>query len=88
MSISVVYWSGTGNTQAMAEAIGEGIEENGGDIGIDPCLHIIFYMESAIQQLIAEYLLGGGKAGQQDPAQQGQGKQNPQGKNQVSGGKL
>ena len=40
----------------------------GGDIGIDPCLHIIFYMESAIQQLIAEYLLGGGKAGQQDPA--------------------
>jgi len=45
-------------------------------------------MESAIQQLIAEYLLGGGKAGQQDPAQQGQGKQNPQGKNQVSGGKL
>ena len=26
MSISVVYWSGTGNTQAMAEAIGE---ENG-----------------------------------------------------------
>ena len=23
MSISVVYWSGTGNTQAMAEAIGE-----------------------------------------------------------------
>jgi hypothetical protein len=39
-------------------------------------------MESAIQQLIAEYLLGGGKAGQQDPAQQGQGKQNPQGKNQ------
>ena len=45
-------------------------------------------MESALQQLIAEYLLGGGKAGQQDPAQQGQGKQNPQGKNQVSGGQL
>ena len=29
MSISVVYWSGTGNTQAMAEAIGEGIESAG-----------------------------------------------------------
>ena len=28
MSISVVYWSGTGNTQAMAEAIGEGIERD------------------------------------------------------------
>ena len=25
MSISVVYWSGTGNTQAMAEAVVEGI---------------------------------------------------------------
>ena len=25
MSISVVYWSGTGNTQAMAEAVAEGI---------------------------------------------------------------
>ena len=23
MSISVVYWSGTGNTQAMAEAVAE-----------------------------------------------------------------
>ena len=27
MSISVVYWSGTGNTQAMAEAVAEGIRE-------------------------------------------------------------
>ena len=26
MSISVVYWSGTGNTQAMAEAVVEGIK--------------------------------------------------------------
>lgn len=26
MSISVVYWSGTGNTQAMAEAVAEGIK--------------------------------------------------------------
>ena len=25
MSVSVVYWSGTGNTQAMAEAVAEGI---------------------------------------------------------------
>lgn len=29
MNISVVYWSQTGNTQAMAEAIGEGIKEAG-----------------------------------------------------------
>ena len=27
--ISVVYWSGTGNTAAMAEAIGAGIEKAG-----------------------------------------------------------
>ena len=27
--VSVIYWSGTGNTQAMAEAIGEGIEKAG-----------------------------------------------------------
>ncbi len=31
MSISVVYWSGTGNTQAMAEAVAEGIKEAGAD---------------------------------------------------------
>ncbi len=29
MSVSVVYWSGTGNTQAMAEAVAEGIKEAG-----------------------------------------------------------
>lgn len=29
MSISVVYWSGTGNTQAMAEAVVEGIKAAG-----------------------------------------------------------
>ena len=35
MSISVVYWSGTGNTQAMAEAIGEGIESAGDQANVD-----------------------------------------------------
>lgn len=29
--VYVVYWSSTGNTQAMAEAIGEGINEAGGN---------------------------------------------------------
>lgn len=29
MSVSVVYWSGTGNTQVMAEAVAKGIEEAG-----------------------------------------------------------
>ena len=29
MSIAVVYWSGTGNTQAMAEAVVKGIVKRG-----------------------------------------------------------
>ena len=29
MSIAVVYWSGTGNTQAMAEAVADGIRKAG-----------------------------------------------------------
>jgi flavodoxin short chain len=29
--IAVVYWSGTGNTEAMAEAVVSGIKENGGE---------------------------------------------------------
>ena len=30
MKVAVVYWSGTGNTQQMAEMLGEGIEAAGG----------------------------------------------------------
>ena len=30
--ISVIYWSGTGNTQVMAEAIAEGAKEKGAEI--------------------------------------------------------
>ncbi|MDD7769692.1 flavodoxin [Suipraeoptans intestinalis] len=38
MSIPVVYWSGTGNTEKMAEAIAAGIREGGAEatvLGID-----------------------------------------------------
>lgn len=28
--VAVVYWSGTGNTEAMANAVAEGVSENGG----------------------------------------------------------
>ena len=31
MSVSVVYWSGTGKTQAMAEAVAEGIRDGGAE---------------------------------------------------------
>ena len=31
---AVVYWSGTGNTEAMAAAVAEGIKENGGDASL------------------------------------------------------
>ncbi len=30
--IAVLYWSGTGNTQAMAEAVAEGASENGAQV--------------------------------------------------------
>ena len=30
MKVAVIYWSATGNTQAMAEAISEGVNEKGG----------------------------------------------------------
>lgn len=29
--IAVVYWSGTGNTEAMAELVARGVDENGGE---------------------------------------------------------
>lgn len=32
--IAVVYWSGTGNTEAMANAVVEGIKEAGGDASL------------------------------------------------------
>lgn len=34
MSISVVYWSGTGNTKEMAEAVAEGIREGGAEAAV------------------------------------------------------
>lgn len=34
MSISIVYWSGTGNTQSMAEAVGRGVEAAGKDANV------------------------------------------------------
>ena len=34
MSVSVVYWSGTGNTQAMAEAVAEGIQAAGAEANV------------------------------------------------------
>ncbi len=32
--IAVVYWSGTGNTEAMANAVAEGAREHGGEVTI------------------------------------------------------
>ena len=34
MDISVVYWSGTGNTQVMAEAVAEGIRSAGAEANV------------------------------------------------------
>lgn len=34
MSVSIVYWSGTGNTQVMAEAVAEGIRLAGAEANV------------------------------------------------------
>lgn len=36
MSIQIIYWSGTGNTEAMAEAIASGARSTGKDVSIKP----------------------------------------------------
>ncbi|MDO5047680.1 MAG: flavodoxin [Anaerococcus sp.] len=36
MQINIIYWSGTGNTQAMAEAIAQGLEESNASYKIIP----------------------------------------------------
>lgn len=32
--VAVVYWSGTGNTQAMADAVAEGAKDKGADVSV------------------------------------------------------
>ena len=32
--VAVVYWSGTGNTEAMAEAVADGVREKGADVEV------------------------------------------------------
>jgi flavodoxin short chain len=32
--VAVVYWSGTGNTQTMAEAVAEGVSAGGGEVSV------------------------------------------------------
>ena len=32
-NVAIVYWSGTGNTEAMADFVAEGVESNGGNGG-------------------------------------------------------
>lgn len=34
--VSVIYWSGTGNTEAMANAVAEGVKEGGGEVALLP----------------------------------------------------
>ena len=37
--VAVVYWSSTGNTEAMANAVADGIREKGGEAVILPVQH-------------------------------------------------
>ncbi|MDO4663126.1 MAG: flavodoxin [Tissierellia bacterium] len=36
MKVNIIYWSGTGNTEAMANAIADGVKQNGADVAIIP----------------------------------------------------
>lgn len=38
MKIYIVYWSGTGNTEVMAQAVYEGAKNNGGDVELKTVL--------------------------------------------------
>ena len=35
--VAVVYWSGTGNTEAMAQAVADGVKEKGGEPMFEAC---------------------------------------------------
>ena len=32
--VAVVFWSGTGNTEAMAQAVGEGVKQGGAEAAV------------------------------------------------------
>ena len=36
MKVNIIYWSGTGNTQMMAEAVAEGAESAGAQVSVIP----------------------------------------------------
>ena len=38
--LAVIYWSGTGNTQAMAEAVAEGGGNAGADVSLLSCAEV------------------------------------------------
>ena len=41
-NVAVVYWSGTGNTEAMAELVAEGVEQAGGSATLTQCADFDF----------------------------------------------
>ena len=38
--LAIIYWSGTGNTQAMAEAVAEGAKKAGADVSLLTCAEV------------------------------------------------
>ena len=39
--VAVIYWSGTGNTEAMAKAVAEGAKSAGADVNLLACTDVI-----------------------------------------------
>lgn len=53
MKISIVYWSGTGNTEMMANAVADGAREKGADV------EVLYVSDAGIKVLQSDALLMG-----------------------------
>lgn len=38
--LAIIYWSGTGNTQAMAEAVADGAKATGAEVNLQTCAEV------------------------------------------------
>lgn len=51
MKVAVVYWSGTGHTEAMAQAVAQGVQEAGAEVALLTCAEFAPHMAEAFDSL-------------------------------------
>ena len=56
--IAVIYWSGTGNTQAMAEAVAAGAKEAGAEADMLSCADVSGSVDLNDLAVLQQYLAG------------------------------